>query len=63
MRGQVVEMGATFDGLEAVSPNEFTHRPIGWRRIYAGLVRRATSIASTVRRFSQGKRRRHRHVK
>jgi hypothetical protein len=33
MRGQVVKMGATFGGLEAIPPNEATGRPIGHRTI------------------------------
>ena len=31
MRGQVVKMGATLDGLEAIPPNEAARRPIGCR--------------------------------
>jgi hypothetical protein len=31
MCGQVVKMGATFDGLEAIPPNEAAGRPIGCR--------------------------------
>jgi hypothetical protein len=31
MRGQVEKMGATFGGLEAISPNEAARRPIGCR--------------------------------